>query len=683
MPNTPAENDHNPWDADSAIASLVRDAPQAIVALDIDGRIVAANRAAADLAEMPEVQLHGRDLSELLGTGFTARVASAAETLTDNEPMSFATTVNSRHGAIMPVQVMILPERTGHHEIAAYVVLTPTGASARAPETVEPVVFIDGDIEAIFNSSATAILFFDLNGRIFRTNPALQQMLAHDADTLRGMNVLDLVHESDRRPPGADGNDPFSDLVAGRRNHYEALRRYIHRDGHLIWAQVTVSVVRDEAGEILYFISIMQDVTEMKLREDVAVIANETADSFNEGLQAIAEELAVQLGFQAAHVLLVQEETKRVLPTGIWYQERPGMLPNFCALTAATTFSPGSGHVGRVFSSHVATLDQDLQASSDSLRIAAAIDDGLHTGLFVPMIIHGDVVGVIEFYSTADRDVDPGLLDTLTRIAPQLGWFVERERSKETLRRKSAALERSNRDLDRFASVASHDLQEPLRAIGRCAHLLGERYGDELGDAGQLLHFITDGVQRMESMIADLLRYSRISTQAAEFTLVDLNDVVEDVLQDLAVAIDENDATVERAELPTVRGNDAQLHQVFQNLISNALKYRAEAPPRIRIDVGARGAAWLFAVKDNGIGIDPAYHEQIFDIFRRLHGRTQYTGTGIGLAIVKRIIEQHQGRLWVESEEGRGAAFFFTLPIPGGDGATHGNTATLEDRAAR
>ncbi|MEZ4572296.1 MAG: ATP-binding protein [Thermomicrobiales bacterium] len=527
-----------------------------------------------------------------------------------------------------------------------------------------------GRTECDLQLGASGIIFFDLDGKIIEANPRG----AADARLRRGPPT---VHRPRSRPR----------IRAGwRRGSYANIRLLTCRHGRhkplspsaglntgiddLRASAQVISAVHDEQGEIRYFISMMQDVTEHKLLEDVAVIANEAKASLEEALERIVEELAIQLGFQAAHVLLVHEQSARIVPTGIWYLAEPGMLPNFSELTKATTFAPGAGHVGRVLSSSVATLDRDLPHSADSLRIAAAIDDGLRTGLFVPMIIHNDVVGVIEFYSTEDRDVDPTLLETLTRIAPQLGWLIERERAKEALELKSAELERSNRDLERFASVASHDLQEPLRAIGRCTALLRDQYGDQFEeDAAQLFFFIADGVERMEALITDLLRYSRISTATVEHTLVDLDQVVRDVLQDLTVAIDENDAVITVSDLPVVRGNDTQLHQIFQNLIGNALKYRGQDPPRIRISVRASGSDWLFSIKDNGIGIDPVYHAQIFDIFRRLHARDQYTGTGIGLAIVKRIVEQHQGRLWVESTEGEGSTFFFTLPIPGGNGS--------------
>ena len=682
MSTTRAGNVSDGWDATSVLFSLIDNSPASIFALDIEGMVVTANRAGRRLTNYLTNDPIGKSLTSLLGPQFTARVASEAAQAREDQPVVFACTIERDDEPASIFNVAVLPERSEHEEIAAYVVLTPRAIPNDPVGGTRTMPFVhEGDLDTIFTSEGTAILLFDISGRIFDANRAFQRMLDYGAEELIGMSVIDLVHPADRTLPGSSGHDPFSDLLSGVRNHYQTVRRYIHRDGHLMWAHVAVSAVRDELGAIRYFISIMQDITELKLLEDVAVIANEMAASFNDALKTIVEELAVQLDFEAAHVLIVVEGTNRVEPTGIWYLEEPKMLPNFRELTDATTFPPGTGHVSGVFESGVATLDRDLQHSADSVRLTAAIEDGLRTGLFVPMIIHGDVVGVIEFYSTKDRDISAGLLHTLTRIAPQLGWFVERERAREALELKSAELERSNRDLDQFASVASHDLQEPLRAIGRSAQILQERYGDELDDeADQFFFFITDGVKRMETLIHDLLRYSRISMAVVEYGEVDLNLVLEHVLQDLRVAIEENDATVVVGDLPLVRGNETQLHQVFLNLVSNALRYRAEEPPEIKIHAESTGPTWLISVEDNCIGIDPAYHEQIFDIFRRLHRRDEYTGTGIGLAIVKRIIEQHHGRLWVESEEGQGSTFYITLPIGEQDGSKRGRAKAEKNR---
>ena len=673
------------WSDESVAHSLLDSQDDCLFAVASDYSVVAANSAACRFTRLTTTEITGRDLRSLIDVEFSVRLSRAIDRSADGRSSNFRCTARSGESQRQQFLVRIFPERSSHPVIVAYVLLTPIDESdGDDHELAQMLQVSQGGLNAIFNSGATGIIFFDINGQIIESNPAIQRMLSYEPQSLRGMNVVDLVHTADQLLPGAITHNPFNDLLTGERNHYQAIRRYVHQDGHLVWAQVTVSAVRDSDGEIQFFISMMQDISEHKLLEDVAVTANESPASFEESLEQIVEQLAVQLGFDAAHVLLADEDAHRVVPTDIWYLARPDLLEDFRAATISTTFAPGSGHVGRVFQSRVATLDQDLRNSGDSLRLEAAVADGLQTGLFVPMIIHGDVVGIIEFYALARRDVDPDLLDSLTRIAPQLGWFVERERARRALERQSAELERSNRDLDRFASIASHDLQEPLRAIGRSAAILSERYKADLpDDVLPLMTLITEGVDRLERMIQDLLRFSRIRTGEVEFVPVDLNDVLQDVLQDLSVQIQENDARIDVAPMPAVHGNEIELNQVFRNLVSNALKYRSDATPAIRVSANRKGIDWEFAVADNGIGIDPKFHPQVFDIFRRLHPRDQYTGTGIGLAIVQRIVELHNGRLWIESQEGEGSTFFFTLPATGENQEPIDEPATEDHPAGR
>jgi PAS domain S-box-containing protein len=240
---------------------------------------------------------------------------------------------------------------------------------------------------------------------------------------------------------------------------------------------------------------------------------------------------------------------------------------------------------------------------------------------------------------------------------------TERKRTEEALRRTAAELARSNAELEQFAYVASHDLQEPLRAVASCVQLLQRRYQGQLdARADELIRHAVEGPRRMQSLIDDLLAYSRVGRRGRPFEATDCRVLVQGVLGDLEVAIRESGAVVSVGALPTVLADPSQLTQVFQNLLSNALKFRGEQPPAIRIDAERTVDTWVVSVRDNGIGIAPEYQERIFGIFQRLHTRREYPGTGIGLAICKKIVERHGGRMWVESAVGQGATFFFTLP---------------------
>jgi len=246
----------------------------------------------------------------------------------------------------------------------------------------------------------------------------------------------------------------------------------------------------------------------------------------------------------------------------------------------------------------------------------------------------------------------------------------ERRRAEEALEKKTQELARSNRDLEQFAYVASHDLQEPLRMVTSYVQLLARRYKGKLdSDADEFIVFAMDGAIRMWRLINDLLAYSRVSTESRELESTDCEAVLNESLDNLKVAIEENGAVVTHDSLPTVMADNPQLVQLFQNLIGNAIKFRGSEPPHVHLSASRNGDRWTFSVRDNGIGIAPEYARRIFILFQRLHSREKYAGTGIGLAICQKIVERHGGDIWVESELGRGATFYFTLPAGKRDSA--------------
>ncbi|MGZ4664489.1 MAG: PAS domain-containing sensor histidine kinase, partial [Frankiaceae bacterium] len=236
--------------------------------------------------------------------------------------------------------------------------------------------------------------------------------------------------------------------------------------------------------------------------------------------------------------------------------------------------------------------------------------------------------------------------------------------SNRELERRSEELARSNRDLEQFAYIASHDLQEPLRMVSSYTSLLAEDLGDRLGEtAARHLHYARDGAVRMQQLVNDLLRFSRVSRGAdGDRERVDCDRLVAAVIVDLQEAIVPAGATVSHERLPTVTGVETELRQLFTNLIGNAVKFHGSEPVRVHVSAERGDAMWRFAVVDNGIGVDPAQAERVFEVFKRLHARGRYPGTGIGLAICKKVVEHHGGRIWVESTPGAGATFRFTLP---------------------
>ena len=239
---------------------------------------------------------------------------------------------------------------------------------------------------------------------------------------------------------------------------------------------------------------------------------------------------------------------------------------------------------------------------------------------------------------------------------------TELRRQEDLLKRQAADLARSNAELEQFAYVASHDLQEPLRMVASFTQLLAKRYAGKLdAKADEYIQYTVGGARRMQQLITDLLALSRVGTGGGEFRDVPLEDVMSDVLLNLGPAIQESGAEVAADSLPTVFADRGQMTQLFQNLIGNAIKFRGAELPRVEISAVETGDEWTISVRDIGIGIAPEHSERVFQIFQRLHTRDRYPGTGIGLAVCRKIVERHSGKIWLDTSPGGGTTFHFTL----------------------
>jgi PAS domain S-box-containing protein len=289
-----------------------------------------------------------------------------------------------------------------------------------------------------------------------------------------------------------------------------------------------------------------------------------------------------------------------------------------------------------------------------------------------PWFIHGVAFDITEIKVAEEKlkrahdELELRVLERtaeLARTNDELALEIaERKRAEHELAIRAQDLARSNAELEQFAYVASHDLQEPLRMVTSFTQLMVNRYRGALDkDADEFIEYIADGAKRMSRLINDLLQYSRVGTRGRPLEPTDCAAVFQLACDNLRVAIEEAGANITSDPLPTVLGDETQLLQLFQNLLGNALKFRGEQPIRIHVGVEKQNGVWVFRISDNGIGIDPQFAERIFVIFQRLHGRSEYPGTGIGLAVCKKIVERHGGRIWVESQPGAGASFYFLL----------------------
>lgn len=261
-----------------------------------------------------------------------------------------------------------------------------------------------------------------------------------------------------------------------------------------------------------------------------------------------------------------------------------------------------------------------------------------------------------------DMDVERSKLGEIQLALMNMLEDIEAERVKAESAK--VLLARSNAELEQFAYVASHDLQEPLRMISSYVQLLSRRYKGQLDqDADEFIAFAVDGTLRMQQLINDLLAYSRVGTRGKSPVPTNFEDVFSKVMANLKMAVAESGTVVTHDQLPTAMADELQMVQLFQNLIGNAIKFRGRENPQVHVSARPEGREWIFSVRDNGIGIDTQFHDRIFVLFQRLHAREEYPGTGIGLTVSKKIVERHGGRIWLESELGKGTTFYFTIPM--------------------
>lgn len=342
----------------------------------------------------------------------------------------------------------------------------------------------------------------------------------------------------------------------------------------------------------------------------------------------------------------------------------PSLPASYTQLTRRIQIGPNMGSCGSAAYEGKAVVVTDIATDPkwDAFR-EAALAHNLRACWSTPIFSTKEkVLGTFAMYYREARHPTPEagqLIDMATYLA---GIAIERQQAEESLKERATELMRSNTELEQFAYVASHDLQEPLRMVASYTQLLARRYKGKLGaDADDFIHFAVDGVTRMQALINDLLAYSRVGTRAKPFEQTDCASILKQALDNLQLAIKDADAVVTSDPLPTVQADSLQLLQLFQNLLGNAVKFHGETLPRVHVSVQEEETGWLFSVRDNGIGIPAESKDRVFVIFQRLHNKSEYPGTGIGLAVCKKIVERHGGRIWVESEPEKGSTFFFTL----------------------
>ncbi|NOZ21681.1 MAG: PAS domain S-box protein [Planctomycetes bacterium] len=481
----------------------------------------------------------------------------------------------------------------------------------------------------LFDGLADMVMIRDADGRIADANNAAVENLRYSLEDLRTLRLRDVV--------SPDSTDRIADnvgrVLAGEHLLFEAV--FLASNGRRIRCEVAEHAM--ECGGAQAILTVARDISSRTWTpQEIAESEQKYRTLFEDSLEAMS---------------LIQDG--KIVDVNMAWLKLHG-------------FSSKSEVVGKDVMSLVHEDDRSILArrrqsgTADPKRLYEVRD----------VKKDGSVVDVELYSSTLTMDGKPAIITTVRDISERKRHEREREQlvrllseSNLSLEKMNMELERSNRELEDFGHVVSHDLQEPLRMVGSYLELLAERCGDKLDpEAQEFIQYAVTGAKGMQQLITDLLDYARLDMTEKSSERVDFEDVIEHALSNLRASINESGAVVTHDALPTMTGDASQFGQLLQNLVGNAIKFRSAATPKIHISARQKKDVWLFSVQDNGIGIEPDYAQRIFTIFQRLHSKSKYTGSGIGLSICKKIVVRHGGNIWVESALGSGSTFYFTLP---------------------
>lgn len=573
---------------------------------------------------------------------------------------------------------------------------------------------------SLVTATAQIVWMTNPQGEVVQELPTWQGFTGQTREQYQGWGWTNAVHPEDRERAAS----AWTRALASR-SLYQTEYRLRRHDGSYRDMMVRGVPVIEEDGAIREWVGACTDITEQRAaerRRDVtnallALFAQKT--SAKEYLDAVVEIIKRWSGCQAVGIRILDE--RHHIPYESWTGFDPAFLDaesdlsiesDVCCCIRAVTqaFEEQDGAIvtagGSFRCDDAGAYLSQLPSSRQARFRGNCVKFGFASLAVVPIRYREKVIGAVHLADRRAGLLPPAVIEFIEAMAPLLGEAIhrfqaeaelaqyrdrledlvkqrtsdleaanvllqveigERKRAQEVLQQTAQELERSNRDLEQFAYVASHDLQEPLRAVGGYVRLLQLRFPDKMDPkAMEFIAGAAEGASRMERLITDLLAFSRVGTQGGAFVLCDFNELLARARYNLQTSIQTAQAAIQAERLPHLPADPTQIVQLFQNLVSNAIKFRSAAPPQVQIAARQEGDRWIFSIRDNGIGIEPRYFERIFQIFQRLHTRKHYPGTGIGLAICKKIVERHGGSIWVESEPGQGSSFYFSLPAVSG-----------------
>ncbi|MDQ2049628.1 ATP-binding protein [Natronolimnohabitans sp. A-GB9] len=524
--------------------------------------------------------------------------------------------------------------------------------------------------DEVLDSIHDVFYVLEADGTLVRWNESLEAATGYDNADISSMTAAEFFTPDDSERVTAAVAEGFE------TGSVQLEANLLTSDGERIPYEFAASKLETPAGESV-LAGIGRDISERKTRErtlekrahqqrvvaDLGQFALET-DDLDELMREASRKVAAVLDTDYCKVLDLDTESEALLL-------RQGVGWNDGLVGEATVSAvEANSQAAYTLEADRPVVVEDLESETRFSGPQLLRDHDVHSGVSTVIGPFDEPWGILGIHDTERRTFTEDDVTFVKSVANVLAEAIERRQYRDELEtliddleESNVRLEESNERLEQFAYAASHDLQEPLRMVSTYLQLIERRYGDELDEEGEeFLEFAVDGADRMRSMVDGLLQYARVETGGEPFEPVDLEAVLEGAREDLRMRIEESDAEITVDTLPRVEGDSGQLRQVFQNLLSNAIRYSGDEPPRVHVSAERNGTEWTVSVTDAGIGIDPDDQELIFEIFEGLPGDDEYVGTGIGLAVCERIVERHGGEIWVDSEPGSGATFSFTLP---------------------